>query len=235
MFHSIWVAFIVTLAIALVWLRLVDFIAHRGWISSALSRKVIHTGTGLIFVLCWLFFPDHPAARFLASIIPLGISIQFALVGFGVIKDQASVDAMSRSGNRREILRGPLFYGIVFVILTLTFWMSNPIGITALMMLCGGDGLADIIGSRINSPALPWSTNKSLLGSISMFLGGWIFTIIVLAIYAAVGVFPQPLGTFLLPVTVISLVAALVESISIKDFDNISVPAVSILLGYFLF
>jgi phytol kinase len=233
--HNVWIAFLVTLTIALVWLRLVDFIAHRGWISSALSRKIIHAGTGLIFVLCWLLFPDHPASRLLASVIPLGISVQFALVGFGVIKDQASVDAMSRSGNRREILRGPLFYGIVFVALTLIFWKASPIGIIALMMLCGGDGLADIIGSRVKSLTLPWSTSKSLVGSLAMFFGGWIFSFIVLAIYIATDTFLGPLKVFILPITIISLAAAIVESISIKDFDNLTVPAISILLGYFLF
>ncbi len=235
MIHKVWIAFFITLVIALVWLRLVDFIAHRGWISSALSRKIIHSGTGLIFVLCWLLFPDHPASRFLASVIPLGISIQFALVGFGVIKDQASVDAMSRSGNRKEILRGPLFYGIVFVTLTLIFWKTNPIGIVALMMLCGGDGLADIIGSRVESLTLPWSKSKSLAGSLAMFLGGMIFSFIVLAIFVSTDNFIGPLKVFILPITIISLIAAIVESISIKDFDNLTVPAISILLGYFLF
>ncbi len=235
MIHSVWIAFFITLMIALVWLRLVDFIAHRGWITSALSRKIIHAGTGLIFVLCWLLFPDHPSSRFLASVIPLGISIQFALVGLGVIKDQASVDAMSRNGNRREILRGPLFYGIVFVALTLIFWKTNPIGLVALMMLCGGDGLADIIGSRVKSLTLPWSKKKSLVGSLAMFFGGWIFSFIVLAIFVTTGTFVGPLKVFILPITIISLIAALVESISIKDSDNLTVPAISILLGYFLF
>ncbi len=151
MLKIVCLSFILTLVIALFWLRLVDFIAHKGWISSSLSRKIIHTGTGFIFVLCWLLFPDHSAARFLAALIPLAITIQFALVGLGIIKDQASVEAMSRTGHRKEILRGPLFYGIVFIILTLGFWKTTPIGVVAMMLLCGGDGLADMIGSRMKS------------------------------------------------------------------------------------
>jgi phytol kinase len=38
-----------------------------------------------------------------------------------VIKDSSAVDAMSRTGDRREILRGPLYYGVAFVVLTLVF------------------------------------------------------------------------------------------------------------------
>src|SRR5512139_2650544 len=107
-----WLALIVTFAVALAWLRLMDFAAHRGWVDSQLSRKIIHIGTGPLFVVCWLLFTDAPISRYLAALVPFSITVQFALVGFGIIKDQAAVDAMSRTGNPREILRGPLYYGI---------------------------------------------------------------------------------------------------------------------------
>ena len=62
---------------------------------------------------------------------PLLFTVQFALIGLGVVKDEASVKAMSRSGDRREILKGPLFYGIIFVVMTLVYWKDSPIGMTA--------------------------------------------------------------------------------------------------------
>ena len=139
-------ALIITFAVALIELRLLDFFAHRGWIESHLSRKLIHILTGPLFVLCWLLFPDVWYSRWLAALVPFAITGQFALIGLGVIKDEASVKAMSRSGDRREILRGPLFYGIVFVVMTLVYWKTSPIGMLALMLMCGGDGLADILG-----------------------------------------------------------------------------------------
>ena len=126
-------ATILTFIIALAFLRLMDFFAHRGWIESRLSRKLIHIGTGPIFVLCWLMFPDVPSSRWLAALVPLAITLQFALVGLGIMKDEASVKAMSRTGDPREILRGPLYYGIMFVALTVLFWKDSPVGMTALM------------------------------------------------------------------------------------------------------
>ncbi len=153
-------ALVITFAVALAFLRLMDFLAHRGWIESRLSRKIIHIGTGPIFVLCWLLFKDSWDARWLAALVPLAITAQFALVGLGVIKDEAAVQAMSRTGDRREILRGPLYYGIVFVLLTLVFWKDSPVGIVALMLMCGGDGIADLVGRRVASPKLPWSSRK---------------------------------------------------------------------------
>src|SRR4030066_1002891 len=168
------IALIITFLVALIWLRINDYLAHHGWIDSHLSRKFIHIGTGPLFVLCWLLFSDNPINKFLAALVPFAFTIQFLLIGIGVIKDDASVKAMSRSGDRREILRGPLYYGIIFVILTVIYWKSSPIGIIALMLMCGGDGLADIFGRKWGRSKIYWNHAKSWAGSLGMLLGGWI-------------------------------------------------------------
>lgn len=230
-----YLATVLTFAIALLFLRLMDYLAHRGWIESKLSRKVIHIGTGPIFVLCWLMFPDLPISRWLAALVPFAITVQFALVGLGIMKDEASVQAMSRTGDRREILRGPLFYGIMFVLLTVVYWKDSPIGIAALMMMCGGDGIADIIGRRVRSPKLAWSREKSFAGLLSVFIGGWLLTLFVIAIYVWVGIFAAPMRAYLLPVTWIALGATLIESLPFKDVDNITLVVASASIGYFVF
>lgn len=230
-----WIALALTFGLALGWLRLNDFLAHKGVIDGQLSRKIIHTGTGPLFVLCWLFFTSAPESRFMAALVPLGITIQFALVGLGVMKDPEAVAAMSRSGDRREILRGPLFYGIAFIVLTLLYWKTSPIGITALMLLCGGDGLADIIGRRVQSPKLPWSSRKTIAGSLAVFAAGALFTIVVLGVYKLAGEFPTDLSSTIFPILVISLVSAIVESLPFQDIDNLTVPAVAVLIGHLLF
>lgn len=230
-----YIALAITFAIALGFLRLMDFFAHRGWIESKLSRKLIHIGTGPIFVLCWFLFDDAPSARWLAELVPFAITIQFALIGFGILKDKASVDAMSRTGDPKEILRGPLYYGIMFVVLTLVYWKDSPIGIIALMMMCGGDGVADIFGRRIASPKLPWSKEKSVAGMVSVFVGGWVMSAVILYIYVNAGVFAAPVASYLLPLTIISLVGTVVESLHYKDIDNISMTLASALVGHWFF
>ncbi len=230
-----YIATLLTFAIAVFFLRLMDFLAHRGWIESRLSRKLIHIGTGPIFVLCWLIFPDLPISRWLAALVPLLITAQFVLVGTGIIKDEAAVKAMSRTGDRREILRGPLFYGIVFIFVTLVYWKDSLIGIPALMMMCGGDGIADIVGRRFKSPRLPWSPEKSLAGSLSVLVGGWLLTMLIFAVYVWVGVFNGPVTRFLLPITWIALGAMLVESLPFKDVDNITLTVVSVMIGHLAF
>jgi len=227
-------ATILTFVIALAFLRLMDFFAHRGWIESRLSRKLIHIGTGPIFVLCWLMFPDMPSSRWLAALVPFAITLQFALVGLGIMKDEASVKAMSRTGDPKEILRGPLYYGIMFVALTTIFWKDSPVGMTALMIMCGGDGIADLVGRRFNSIKLLYSPTKTVAGSISVFVGGWLLSAFVLGIYVGAGVFTQPFGLYVLPMTIVAFVSMLVESLPFKDIDNITVTVAAAILGYFL-
>jgi phytol kinase len=230
--HNNLLAIIFTFAIALAWLRINDFVAHRGWVSSSLSRKIIHVGTGPIFVLCWLFFDDASISRWLAALVPFAITAQFALVGTGIIKDEAAVKAMSRGGDRREILKGPLFYGIIFVVLTLVYWKDSPIGIVALMLMCGGDGLADVAGRQWGIVKLPWNANKSWAGSLGMLLGGWFFAMGIFAIYVAAGVFPGPVTTRIPALTIIAITGTLVEMLPLKDVDNITVTIAALVSGH---
>jgi phytol kinase len=228
------IALVITFVLSLAFLRLMDFIAHRGWMDSKLSRKVIHIGTGPLFVLCWLMFNDAPSARWLAALVPFSITVQFALIGLGVIKDEASVKAMSRTGDPKEILRGPLFYGVMFVALTLIFWKDSPVGIVALMMLCGGDGIADMVGRNIKSPKLSWSLEKSIAGSIGVFAGGWLLAALIMFVYVQAGIFASPFSSYLLPLTWIALGTTVVESLPLKDVDNITATLVAAVMGYFL-
>lgn len=230
-----YLATVLTFAIAVAFLRIMDYFAHRGWIGGKLSRKLIHIGTGPIFVLCWLLFPDQPISRYLAALVPLLITLQFVLVGTGVVKDEAAIQAMTRTGDPREILRGPLFYGVMFVLLTVIYWKDSPIGITALMMMCGGDGIADIVGRRVPSPKLPWSIEKSVAGSLSVLAGGALMTAIILFIYVSAGVFAEPFRAYLAPLFWIALGGTLIESLPFKDIDNITLTVVSALIGHWAF
>lgn len=240
-FESNWlqdlVAVAITFAVALTWLRLMDALAHRGWVEQRLSRKIIHIGTGPLFVLCWNLFSSAAAARYLAALVPLSITGQFVLVGLGLMQDPAAVQAMTRHGDRREILRGPLYYGIVFVVCTVLFWRHSPVGILGLMLMCGGDGLADVIGRRWGSHKLPFSADKSWAGSAAMLLGGLIFAFGFIALFNAFGNFQPPLdlGRAVGAVALICLAAAIVEALPLRDIDNLTLTATGVILGMVLF
>jgi phytol kinase len=230
------VATVITFAVALGWLRLMDALAHRGWVEQRLSRKIIHIGTGPLFVLCWNLFSASPAARWLAALVPFAITAQFFAVGMGWMKDPAAVQAMTRHGDPREILRGPLYYGVVFVLCTLLFWRHSPVGILALMLMCGGDGLADVIGRRLGRARLPINKEKSWAGSAAMALGGFAFAFGFVALFNAFGNFEPPLdlGWAAAAIGGIALAATAVEALPLKDIDNITLTATGVILGLWL-
>ncbi len=229
-------AALVTLAVALIWLRFVDGVAARGILEKRLSRKVIHIGTGPLFVACWLLFTPNPAARFLAALVPLLITAQFALVGTGLMQDPAAVAAMTRHGDRREILRGPLFYGLVFVVCTIAFWRTSPVGILALMLMCGGDGLADVVGRRYPIGGLPFNSGKTWGGSAAMLIGGFAFALVFVALFQWAGMFNSGLGasTLAARLGIIALLCTLVEALPVPDIDNLTVTAAAVTLGLIL-
>ena len=163
------------------------------------------------------------------------ITAQFFLVGTGFLKDPAAVQALSRTGDRREILRGPLIYGVLFVLLTIVYWKDSPIGLIGLMVMCGGDGLADVVGRRLKSMPIPWNPAKTAAGALAMFLGGLFFSVLILGVFIAAGVFPGPFSASLLPLVWISFAATLVESLPLRDIDNLTTTLTAVLLGHFFF
>lgn len=226
----------ITLLVALAWLRWMDALAVRGVIHKNLSRKLVHIGTGPFFVLCWNLYPAAPVSRWLAAAVPLAISLHLVFVARGIVKDPGVVHAMSRTGDLGEILRGPLYYGLIFSATTVVFWRESPAGILALMIMCGGDGLADITGRKWGSVKLPWSKGKSWAGSAGMFVGSFAFGIVFLLIFSRLGMFTPSLlpGQTIVAVAVVSLTATLVESLPVADIDNITITLSAIAMSWLL-
>jgi phytol kinase len=158
------------------------------------------------------------------------------MVARGVVQDPGVVHAMSRTGDRAEILRGPLYYGLVFVATTIVFWRDSPVGILALMMMCGGDGLADIVGRRWGHARLPWSKRKSWAGSETMFAGSFVFAGLALLVFNRIGRFSPALeaSQTTLAVALIAMVATVVESLPFADVDNVTVTLSAIATAWLL-
>ena len=130
------------------------------------------------------------------------------------------------------MLRGPLIYGLVFVVCTVVFWRSDPVGIVALMILCGGDGLADLVGRRWGKRSLPHNPSKSWAGSAAMFLGGTLLALAMTAAFAAAGLFDPPLPpNAVASIGVIALACTLVETLPLADIDNLTISATAVVLG----
>jgi phytol kinase len=234
MISNPWLAMGVTLILCLMWMRAINLLTDKNIIKRTLSRKIIHIGTGPVFVLCWLLFPDEPMSKYLAAVVPFLIVLQITLVGSGIMKDRTSVLAMARTGEKTELLKGPFLYGVIFVVITILFWKSIH-AVIALMLLCGGDGVADLIGSRVKSPKLPWTKSKTIIGSTAMFVGGFVLALTIIVLVKNYFPIVSDYRSIFPSLILISIIATVIESITPSDFDNLTVPISSLIMSLILF
>uniref|UniRef100_A0A453FUY1 Uncharacterized protein n=2 Tax=Aegilops tauschii subsp. strangulata TaxID=200361 RepID=A0A453FUY1_AEGTS len=130
----------VTAAIALGLLRFFEELAKRGVCDQKLNRKLVHITIGMVFLLFWPLFSSGRYAPFFAALAP-GINIiRMLLLGLGIMKNEAMVKSMSRSGDHRELLKGPLYYATTITLATSVLWRTSPIAIALVCNLCAGDG-----------------------------------------------------------------------------------------------
>lgn len=207
-----------------VFVESVKALAARGVFSSVVSRKIMHMGCGPLFILTWPLFSEH--GSLVASLVPLVMSLKFAATGLGLLRNDAEVAAMSRSGEPRELLRGPLLYGLAFVALTKLCWRSAH-GVAAMMALCFGDGMAEVVGRRYGRAfRLPWSPRKSWAGSSAFLMSAVGSTLVFVGFFKQLGWIELGPAALLAPLLLATLAGAAVESLPLDDVDNILVPLV---------
>ncbi|KAF8021856.1 hypothetical protein BT93_G2101 [Corymbia citriodora subsp. variegata] len=214
-----------------------DTLTQRNLIQQSLSRKLVHILSGLLFMACWPIFSNSIEARYFASLVPLVNCLRLVINGLSLATDEGLVKSVTREGNPQELLRGPLYYVLILILCAIVYWRESPTGVISLAMMCGGDGIADIIGRRFGSQKLPYNHRKSWAGSISMFVCGFMISIGMLHYFSSLGYFRLDWTTTLWQVALISLVATVVESLPTKEVldDNISVPLSSMLMAFWIF
>uniref|UniRef100_A0A5B7AHG6 Putative Phosphatidate cytidylyltransferase family protein isoform 3 n=1 Tax=Davidia involucrata TaxID=16924 RepID=A0A5B7AHG6_DAVIN len=222
--------------IALSILRFWQETAKRDLFDQKINRKLVHISFGLAFMLCWPLFSSGRQGAVLAALIP-GINIiKMLLLGLGIWKDEATVKSMSRFGDYRELLKGPLYYASTITLACVIYWRTSPIAIAAICNLCAGDGLADIVGRQFGSQKIPYNRNKSIAGSIAMAVAGFVASVGFMHYFSLFG-YIQDSREMVLGFLVMSVAAALVEShpISTEIDDNLTVTLASMLVGSFVF
>ncbi|PSS05050.1 Phytol kinase [Actinidia chinensis var. chinensis] len=214
-----------------------DVLTQRNLMEQSLSRKLVHILSGLLFMACWPIFSTSTEARYFASLVPLANCLRLVTHGLSLATDEGLIKSVTREGKPEELLRGPLYYVLVLIVCVLVFWRESPIGVISLAMMCGGDGIADIMGRRFGSIKIPYNEKKSWAGSISMFIFGFLISMGMLYYFSALGYFRLDWPRTMERVALISFVATFVESLSTTRTvdDNISVPLASMVMAFLCF
>lgn len=214
-----------------------DNLTRRNLIEQSLSRKLVHILSGLLFLAAWPIFSTSTGARYFASLVPLINCLRLVIHGLSLATDEGLIKSVTREGKPEELLRGPLCYVLVLILCAIVFWRDSPIGVISLAMMCGGDGIADIVGRRFGSLKIPYNRQKSWAGSVSMFLFGFLVSVGMLYYFSILGYFQLDWVQTIETVALVSFVATIVESLPTGGLmdDNISVPLASMVTAFLRF
>ncbi|MBD3375887.1 phosphatidate cytidylyltransferase [candidate division KSB1 bacterium] len=204
---------------------IMDKLVTKGF-PSDLSRKVIHIAAGSYVIFWPLYDPTHWSKAF-CVLMPMIWVLLFLSKGLANNREDQAVKTMTRTGNPRELLRGPLMFALVMVILGLTLF-NHMSAVIALGMLTWGDGLAPYFGGKYGKKRYRiWGQYKSYVGSVTVVLAGFIGSLLMIWITGT--------GTGLAVglVALLAFVAMIVEAISPRDLDNLLIPG-AVLLVYFI-
>lgn len=180
------------------------------------SRKYIHIVLSNWWIIAMVFF-DSP---YFAMIGPtIFVFVNYASYKFNIIK------SMERDEEERDGL-GTVYYAITLLVLAILCFgplkeykgIWGPIlGLAAVAVMGYADALASIIGRSIKSPSYKISTTtKTLAGSVAMCATTFIIMSGVLAYLSIPYWFFKALS--------IAIIDMVLEGISIKGTDNLTVP-----------
>lgn len=183
------------------------------------SRKFIHIMLSNWWIIAMVFFDNV----FYATILPaMFIVINYASYKMDIIK------VMERDeGEENKESLGTVYYAISLCILAIVTFgpLKNPlVGLCGIAVMGYGDGLAAVIGQSIKSPEYKIGENKkTLAGSAAMFL----VTLIIMAGFLTY----NEATNIAIKSILVAILMTIVEAVSIKGTDNITVPLITSLLA----
>jgi dolichol kinase len=234
------VAFIISFIVILMLVQINARIEKSGKLSTIVTRKVIHTFAAPLWVLTWMLFSGGIFSRWLAIIVPLIFVLQFVMIGTGKSKNEDFVRSMSRSGDPRELLGGTLYYATLMVIIGILWFYvpsdgnlanATPLALIVFGCLAGGDGFADVIGRKYGGSKKfgIGGAEKTIVGMIGMLIGSFLFSFVLVFLFS-LEVAAFSVVDLILPILVVSIVATIIEAITPKGLDNLTITIAAIIM-----
>ncbi|MBN2089884.1 phosphatidate cytidylyltransferase [candidate division KSB1 bacterium] len=230
LFGSPWLWNCIVAVIEIVYIFIVigmmDKLVAKGF-PSDLSRKIIHIAAGS-YLMFWPLFATTHWTKYLNVAMPFIWVLLFLSKGLSKNTEDPAVKTMTRTGNPRELLHGPLMFACIMVIIGIVLF-NTPSGVIGMAMLTWGDGLAPYFGQKYGHKKFrTFGPEKSYIGSLTVLIAGLVGTFIMLLI---TGVTPAIPWTALL---VSAFVVTIVEALSPRDLDNILIPLSVIIVFYLM-
>ena len=194
---------------------LMDYLVTNHGLPRDISRKITHICAGSAIVFLPLFLGSD-WSHYLNITVFAVWTVLLIQKGLFATEDDQAVKTMTRTGDKRELLKGTLYFVIVAMICG-TLYYKQFAGVLAMAVLGWGDGLAPIIGTRLGRMKYRILSDKSVEGSLAFFVGS-----------ACAGLFfvwlivPESFDAT--KILLIALIATIVEGVSPKEVDNLTIP-----------
>ena len=186
------------------------------------SRKFLHIMTGNIAFLLPVFVTKEVMAFLAAG--PF-ILFTFLMSPHSPIKKIRGKTSAVGHG------MGLVYYSIAWTILAYLFFDDKVVIAIGILAMSYGDGLASIIGIKFGKKKYKiLGDEKSYVGSFAMFIFTFI-TMIVALIYYDIAI----AGYVILVLLFIAFVAAIVEGLTPKGLDNLTVPFACVFIYWYAF
>ncbi len=241
---------LITFVLLLVLIRIIDMLHQRGSISLHVSQKVFFIFACPIFLVCCLFFASTYLSRYMAAAVPTLFLLLFITTMFGYSKNEGFIRILSPEGEAVGLLKGPLLYVLFMIFAALYLWyvpldimgtpefnLFIPTAFLIVGPLAGGNGFASLIGRRYGRHKFNVVTEKSVEGSLIMFLFSLLFTFTLLGIYWLIlgHIFESfSIFTLLIPVLIVSGVTTIVEAVSPRHTVYFLIPLSALITITFL-
>ena len=204
---------------------LMDYLVTNHALPRDISRKIIHICAGSAIVFLPLFI-DTGWSHYLNITVFAVWTVLLIQKGLFAADDDQAVKTMTRTGDKRELLKGTLYFVIVAMICGTLYYKQFP-GVLAMAILGWGDGLAPIIGTRYGKLKYRVLSDKSVEGSLA-FLVGSIFAGLIFVWLIVPELFDAG------KIVTIALIATVVEGVSPKEVDNLTIPFAVIVTACYL-
>lgn len=217
-----WIALFISYIYAFGLLVVVETVGkHFNW-PKELTRKIIHIGAGM-----WVWGVIRLFDNWYMGIIPFAtfIVLNFIFYKFKIFK-------MMDQGNETP---GTVYFAISITLLFILFWRSGGqtdrvhLAIAPIMAMTWGDALAGIAGHFFaKKQYIIFGHRRSWLGSVVMFFASFIVVAVTLIYLPQSALSPKSAALSAGQAIWLSLITAstatIIEGISPKGLDNLSVP-----------
>ena len=222
--HNVFVAFLTFVYVFSV-PPLMDYLVTKHNLSRDISRKITHICAGSVIIFLPLFHDGH-WSQYLNVSVYVVWALLFLQKGFFAADDDQAIKTMTRTGDKRELLRGTFYFVIVGIICGTVYYKQLP-GVLAMAVLGWGDGLAPIVGMKLGKMKYKVLSEKTFEGSLAFFAGS-----VLAGMFFVWLIIPEAFD--LSTILIIALAATIVEGMSPKEVDNILIPLVVIALVFLL-